>query len=123
MAHNQDYIALTEKLLTRVPELRASVNALMVDGEDPGPHVVFEDILVPHLIALLESGEHGGAVQRIFDLIEELSTSTVQAVRDVAGASVLEAFLNRPELESRAREFMRPGTLRLFEAIRKAWKG
>lgn len=45
------YADLNSELLTRFPELFGGYTELkaMWDGDEPGPHVLYGDVLVPHL--------------------------------------------------------------------------
>ena len=118
------YTELNTTLLARFPELfdgYAELKAIW-DGDEPGPHVLYGDLLAPHLIALLTRPETEIARLRSFVFLEELAQSDDQRIRDVLGASVLERLLSEPPAtRSAARAYMGPHTRALAEAIEQAW--
>jgi len=117
------YSELNQLLLQRLPELFAGYAELKAigDGDEPGPHVLYGDVLVPYLTALLKSRGSDVALARIFRLLEELALSGEQDIRDVLGASVLEGLNGERDARDAARDYMGPGTKRLAEEIERAW--
>lgn len=117
------YADLTTALVERVPALFSGYAELraMWDGEEPGPHVVFEDLLVPYASELLRRNTDTGELQPIFDLLEELAASPDQDVRDVLAASVLEGLGQAPDIRSSAKSYMGRRTKLLMEKIEQAW--
>lgn len=117
------YSDLNSQLLARVPEVFEGYAELkaMWDGDEPGPHVLYGDVLVPHLVKLLRSQEAEIALLRIFSFLEELAVSDDPEIRNVLGASVLEGLNGNPEARVAARDYMGPFTKRLAEEIESAW--
>jgi hypothetical protein len=114
-----NYPELNSQLLARVPEVFGGYAELkaMWDGDEPGPHVLYEDVLVPYLIKLLQRQEAEIALLSAFAFLEELAVSEDSEVRNVLGASVLEALNEDQGIRAAAREYMGPSTKRLAEEI------
>ncbi len=118
------YQDLNGLLLSRFPELEPqyrTVRAMYPPDEEPGPHVVYGDVLTPHVISLLETGVPDQQVSPFFDFLEQLAGSTDQQIRDVVGATVCERLNHERVIRSRARRFMGPVTQRLAEAVEETW--
>jgi hypothetical protein len=117
------YSELNAELLKRFPELFSGYAQLkaMWDGDEPGPHVVYGDVLVPWIATLFRG--HGQEVEkaRVFAFLEELATSDAQELRDVLGASVLEGLRAYPGVLLDAAEYMGQGTKALNKTIQDAW--
>lgn len=113
-----EYDALNAELIARIPETFGGYAELraMWDGDEPGPHVVYGDVLVPFAIAQLGHGRSAASTE-LFDLLEDMALSPDQRIRDVLGASVLEALLSEPQLWALAKELMGAATLELAELI------
>ena len=80
------YADLNRELLERVPEIFQGYAQLkaMWDGDEPGPHILYEDLLVPFLTTLLSTGGEIALVT-VFAFLEELAESNDQEVRNVLG--------------------------------------
>src|SRR5215203_1333542 len=86
------YLTLADRLLEVVPELRDAYNEELKwwAPDQPGPHIIYGDLLNPYLTSLLESGSNPDALKRIFGLLEEIIGNPNEPIRSVAAASVLE---------------------------------
>lgn len=117
------YAELNGLLVRRLPELSDKYWELrkLWEGDEPGPHVVYGDLLAPYVVELLETGRDPAALQRAFALIEELASDGRGEIRDVAGASVLEAVIQRSSTRERAWALMGPATQLMARTIAKAW--
>lgn len=112
------YNQLPEALLRVVTSLRAAWEEERQQWlpDEPGPHIVFGDLLAPHLSDLLRRQDETEA-RRIFSFLEELATADLQSIRDVVAASVLESLLGDALLRDRALPLMGPATRRMARAI------
>jgi hypothetical protein len=117
------YGDLNALLVRRLPELSDQYWELkrLWEGDEPGPHVIYGDLLAPYVVELLEGGGEPERLERAFALIEELASAALGEIRDVAGASVLEAVVQNPSARERAWRFMGPATELMARRIAKAW--
>jgi hypothetical protein len=117
------YSELNAELVRRFSDLGPGYGRLkdMWEGEEPGPHIVYGDLLVPYVTALLESGTGSPLLESVFSFLEELLQNEDAQVRDLVGASVLEPLNQPPALRQQARRHMRPMTLALSEQVEEAW--
>lgn len=90
----------------------------MWDGDEPGPHILYGDLLTPYLVTLLNAAGSEMPLLRAFDFLEQMARSEDQAIRDVRGASVLEGM--GPELLERAEDYMGIRTKELARGIKGA---
>lgn len=85
-------------------------------GDEPGPHVVYGDLLVPYISGALTEGTSPQELAHAMEFLEELSTAADGEVLDVVVTSVLEPLLDeeqRPRLEGA----MGPRTLKLWRRL------
>jgi hypothetical protein len=117
------YTDLNGLLVRRLPELSDKYWELrkLWEGDEPGPHVVYGDLLAPYVVELLETSGDAGALERAFALMEELATAALGEIRDVVGASVLEAVIQNPVARERAWPLMGPVTGQMARRIAEAW--
>ena len=117
------YSELNQSLLRSLPALQPGYQELrrLWNGEEPGPHVVYGDVLVPYLIDKLLHEPECAGIASAFELLEELLLTEDSDVRDVVGASVLEGLNGVPEARARARPHMGSRTRRLAAEIEDAW--
>src|SRR6266851_2547562 len=90
------YSQLNSSLLQAIPELRLPYERELraLKGEQPGPHILFGDVLAPYLIAQLQQNARAGIVTRILAFLEEMASSPDPLVREVVGQAVGEALWN-----------------------------
>jgi hypothetical protein len=113
------YNALNDELAKRVPELANAVARLRQQWDDePGPHVVFGDLLVPYLEKAARAQARPPGVAAALELLEDMITTfDDDEIRNVAGASVLEPLSGNPEAWSALRPLMGPHTCRLADQL------
>jgi hypothetical protein len=113
------YNTLNDELAKRVPELSSAVAGFLQQWDDePGPHVVFGDLLVPYLERAARGQSRSPGVAAALDLLEDMVASfDDDEIRNVAGASVLEPLSGNPEAWSALRALMGPHTRRLADQI------
>lgn len=118
-----NYPAIIDLLMERMPELRERYQEERQwwGEERPGPHVVYGDLFSPFISQLLDSDADRLARQRAFDLLEVLSSSQDEKVREVVGATVLPNLRAEEGKLELARRHMGPATLVLADAM-ASWK-
>lgn len=113
-----EYDTLNSELIERIPETFGGYAELraMWDGDEPGPHVVYGDVLVPYAMAQLRLGPSVARTE-LFNFLEAMALSSDQRIRDVLGASVLEALASEPEAWALSKRLMGAATLELAQLI------
>lgn len=93
------YDGLGIRLIEEIPELeKAYRKEIEWWGEEkPGPHVIYGDVLTPHIIRLLESGDNPEAIKRAFGLLEMLIADEDIEVQAVAVVTVLDRLVGNAE--------------------------
>jgi hypothetical protein len=109
------YGSLSRELGRRIPALRNEVEREFVraGGEDPGPHVVFGNVLVPWLEGLLARPGTDAGLALAFQLLEDMAENPDLRVQEVVQMTVCEDLGASPELLMRARALMWPATREL----------
>jgi hypothetical protein len=89
------YDNMNDWLVPLVPERRETYERLveLYEGDPVGPHVAYEDVLNPYLIALLNEGGHEARLASIFAFIEELAQHGDERVTNVVEVSTVEGIL------------------------------
>jgi hypothetical protein len=85
-------------------------------GEEPGPHIVYGDVLVPFIRATLAQEASADQLGAVMEFLEELSTAADSDVLDVVVTSVLEPLLAQKE-RSRLENAMGPRTQKLWRRL------
>lgn len=113
------YENMSERLIELLPELRPGYEETMEwwDGDTPGNHVIYGDLLNPYLLSLLEQGGESEALRRIFDFLEVIANHSDSDVRGVLTATVLWRLGGRKDLLPEASKYMGPETLELHHRI------
>lgn len=108
-------------LLNRFPERLDQYLSIkrLWGGEEPGPHVVYGDILVPLLQAVLNNGSPREQA-RLHGFLEELARNQHGDVQDLLVTSVLEPFIGSPG-QDRLRDLMGPQTKQLWQRLVQDW--
>ncbi len=111
-----------EKLVEVVPELRQSyeLELELWGNEQPGPHIIFGDLLNPYLISLLES-HNQPILKQIFTFLEQLANHEDIKVQEVVAVTVCERLGDNPEWLLKARQYMDKTTLRFSDEIEAFW--
>ncbi len=117
------YDDISNALVEYLPELREVYEAELKwwGDEQPGPHVIYGDILNPYIDRLLQS-EEAVALRRVFDFLEMLARSEDLRVQELVAVTVCEYLGNNDEHLHQARHFMRPATLRHSDDVEKFWR-
>lgn len=108
------YEELNEVLVRALPELRANYERdIAQSGEEMGPHVMYPELLVPYMGALLASRkpEAERDLLRVFDFLEDALADPDSELASVVSTSVAPHFERDREVLTRAREFMGPRML------------
>ncbi len=116
------YGDLNRLLIQRVPELSGGYWELrkLHEGSEPGPHVVYGDLLTPLIRNMILGGAAKSQLAVLFAFLEELAISTPD-VREVLGASVLERLVLDTETREMSLRQMGPKTAELARRIIDAW--
>ena len=91
LEHPPEYASLNDQLIEVVPEIKGPYeDELEWYGGDqiPGPHIVFADVLTPHLVGLARRGDEIG-LRAIFGYLERLARHANSDIRDVVALSVI----------------------------------
>jgi len=117
------YEDLSRELIRRFPELdfKFRQEIKINDDSDPGPHVVYGDVLAPHLVQLLEEPSNRNQLSKIFSFLEELAVNPDIHVQEVVAQSVLEDVAQRATLLQAARPFMGPRSRQMVREIGELW--
>ena len=93
------YEDLGSKLIVAIPELEDLYRKELEwwGEETPGPHVIYGDVLTPHIVRLLESGTDVDAIRRAFGLLETLIADSDIEVQAVAVVTVLDWLVGNPK--------------------------
>ena len=111
-----------EKLVEVVPELQQSYELELEwwGNEQPGPHIIFGDLLNPYLISLLES-HNQPILKQIFTFLEQLANHEDIKVQEVVAVTVCERLGDNLEWLSKARQYMGKTTLQFSQEIEAFW--
>lgn len=82
-------------------------------GEEPGPHVVYGDVLVPFIRATLAPSAPDSQLAVVMEFLEELSAIADADILDVIVTSVLEPLLDEED-RSLLEDSMGPRTRTLW---------
>jgi hypothetical protein len=109
---------LNRKLVRRFPGLvEGYLEAKRLwGGDEPGPHVVYGDVLVPFIRSTLARDASASDLELVMEFLEELSAATDGDTLDVVVTSVLEPLLD-DEHRGRFEEAMRPRTRKLWTRL------
>ena len=123
MNEKAEYDAIGFELVERFPELSLRYKAVLQQwqGEEPGPQIIFDDVLVPHIRSVLAGRGNDEDARALFSFLEELLARDSQFITDLVGASVCENLNAEKALLTRARALMGPRTLALSMSIEEAW--
>ena len=106
-------------MLEVMPELRVAYDVELATwaDEQPGMYNIYDNVLVPYLIRLLEVGTDIDALERIFSLIETLVAQEDVRVRDLVGISVLEYLISKEAWLTSAQRYMGAHTRQMIKAM------
>jgi hypothetical protein len=108
---------LSTAMIEALPELRAKYEAELARWDDapPGMYNIYDNVLVPHLIRLLEVGTDAKGLERLFSLIETLATQEDVRVRELVSISVLEYLISKDVWLTAARQYMGAQTWQMIQ--------
>lgn len=109
---------LNERLLQAVPELKESFDEFTSwqEGLETGSHTVFENLVVPFSIDIIEN-EKDDIIERLFKLIEEMVTSRDEYAEEVVQLSFLEPLKAEHDDEYAFSKIMLKETYSLFDSL------
>ena len=117
---------LGAKLIETIPELEdAYRERLQWWGEEtPGAHIIYGDVLTPHIIRLLESGgDDVEAITTAFGLLEALISDEDVRVQEVAVVTVLERLQGNPEWVRLMKPHVGPLARQAVRDLAQFWGG
>lgn len=114
---------LNLRLITLLPEIKSLYSEAVSwqEGDETGSHVVFEDVLVPHIINCQK--EHNEVdLFRCFDALEKILLLNDEYAEEVVELSVLESLLFEKNLKNDLTKYMGEKTKALFDEARRGWR-
>lgn len=107
-------------LIQWVPEIAVSYEEEVEwqEGDETGSHIVFGDVLVPHIVKLVEA-EEKESLKKIFEFIEHLLSLDDEYTEEVVMFSVIESLYCRLENFSEVYLYMKEKTRMCFENIKQ----
>ena len=111
---------LNYMLIQWVPDIAESYKKEVEwqEGDETGSHIIFGDVLVPHIIKLVEDQENE-SLKKIFEFIEHLLLLDDEYAEEVAVLSVIESLYYRLENFSEAYLPMKEKTKMCFESLKQ----
>jgi hypothetical protein len=105
------YDQVQNELSSRFPEIRNHIKSTFapdydLETETPGGYPIFEDVVEPFLLELIESGRDEALLTRLFDFFEEMASSEDGDVTDLLRIAILETLVYHRECYQRARQYM-----------------
>lgn len=105
---------IIESFLETIPEMKDTYKDEIEwwEGEFPGLHNIFGDVLNPFLLEHLKMEENRVLLQRIFDFLEEMATSTDNDIDNVLVVTILARIGDDIECLKKAVKYMGSNTLK-----------
>ena len=118
-----EYINLSKELIVCIPELSYIYEKELElwDGEDPGAHNIFGDVLNPFLIEALHKNVKEELLEKVFAFLERMAKSDDVLVQEVLGCTVLERIGDDKAILQKAKKYMKEETRRISEQIENGW--
>lgn len=118
-----EYCNLSKELIICILELRDMYEQELEiwDGEDPGAHNIFGDILNPFLIEALYKNSDIELLKKVFVFLESMATSNDLLVQEVLGCTVLERIGDDKIILKKAKKYMKKETKKISEEIENGW--
>jgi hypothetical protein len=116
-----NYEMLNDMLIQNVPELKQAYLKELEwwDGEQPGAHNIFGDVLNPYLIERLDQMDDEKVLKRVFNFLESMALSEDEKVKEVLTCTVLERLGDDTKILERAEAFMGENTKKLSQDVEK----
>ncbi len=111
---------LNRMLIQWVPEIAESYKEEVEwqEGDETGSHIIFGDVLVPHIIKLVEA-EEKESLKKIFEFIEHLLSLDDEYAGEVVMVSVIESLYYRLENFGAVHLYMKEKTRLCFERLKQ----
>ena len=111
---------LNRMLIQWIPEVAATYEKEVEwqEGDETGAHIIFGDVLVPHIIELVEEQE-SESLKKIFEFIEHLLSLGDEYAEEVVMLSVIESLYYRLENFSAVYLPMKEKTRLCFERLKQ----
>jgi hypothetical protein len=123
------YRSIRNVFLERFPELWEQIEKKYaahynLKTQIPGTYPLFEEILKPRVIELLESGADDDSLKRTFSFYEEMASSQDDEVANLVWKSILEPLASDKKLIATAWKYMREKTKALAReiALLRGWE-
>jgi hypothetical protein len=116
-----NYDTLIKEFMAEFPELE-DLSKKELDywkGEDPPVHVFFGNVFNPVIKRELITRKNKTLLKKMFNFLENMSTSQDELVQEVAGVSVLESLGDDNNILKKARSLMGNSTLKMSYEIEK----
>jgi hypothetical protein len=124
------YRSIRNVFLERFPELWERIEAKYathynLKTQIPGSYPLFEEILKPRVIELLESGADNDILKRIFSFYEEMARSSDEEVVNLLWISITEPLVYDKKLIAKAWKYWGEKTKDMAREIakRRGWEG
>jgi hypothetical protein len=124
------YRSIRNVFLERLPELWERIEAKYathynLKTQIPGSYPLFEEILKPRVIELLESGADNDMLKRIFSFYEEMARSSDEEVVNLLWISITEPLVYDKKLIAKAWKYWGEKTKDMAREIakRRGWEG
>jgi hypothetical protein len=124
------YRSIRNVFLERFPELWERIEAKYathynLKTQIPGSYPLFEEILKPRVIELLESGADNDMLKRIFSFYEEMARSSDEEVVNLLWISITEPLVYDKKLIAKAWKYWGEKTKDMAREIAKrlGWEG
>jgi hypothetical protein len=124
------YRSIRNVFLERFPELWDRIEkkyaaCYNLKTQIPGTYPLFEEILKPRVIELLDSSADDDSLKRIFSFYEEMASSQDEEVVNLLWKSILEPLASDKQLIAKAWKYMGEKTKALAReiAILRGWQG
>jgi hypothetical protein len=114
---------VVQEMLALLPELRPPYEKELSwwEGEEPGLHIIFGNILTPYIVNLLESGSDREKLEQAFNFLEDMAHSNDPEVINVLYVTILE-HIGGDDILAIAERFMGPKTKVMSQEIEEYWK-
>ena len=118
-----NYGNVVRRMLQAIPEVHPFYEKEIEwsGEEEPGPHIVFGDVLNPYLIDLLKQDNQEEELERIFSFFEEMAVSSDIKVQEVLAVTVMERLGDDPTVLKKAEKYMGPKTRMISDEIERFW--
>ncbi len=115
------YDELTNLLIKEIVELKSVYEQELEwwDGQSPGAHNIFGDVLNPYLIELLNENREKTKLKKIFKFLEEMANSEDELLKEVLACTVLERLGDDKAILEIAKRYMGESSRKISCEIEK----